>query len=259
MTSPAPSEPLTGQQLYHAAPLTPATAALVVTLAIATLYVVQIIVGGFGAPGVVASVAGDAVVIALVLGFLRRRHVPLRDLGLRGAPPRFLVAALLIGISMWYVSMVLVALLEPPGDASKLQQVVEETALAPTLVALTVFPALAEELVFRGILLRSLAPRLHGPLAVGISAAVFGLYHLLPPQMVSTFALGLVLGVLTLRSASLVPAMIVHALNNTIAVLLSRGELPGVVAAIEAHGAATLVGALVLVVTGLALAAKGVA
>lgn len=259
MTSPAPSEPLTGQQLYHAAPLTPGTAALVVTLAIATLYLVQIIVGGFGAPGVVASVAGDAAVIALVVGLVRRRHIPLQHLGLRGAPPRFLVAALLLGISMWYVSLVIVSLLEPPGDASKLQNVVEESALAPTLLALTVFPAIAEELVFRGILLRSLAPRLGGPLAVLISAAVFGLYHLFPPQMVSTFVLGLVLGVLTLRSASIVPAMIVHALNNTVAVLLAREVLPGVVAAIEDHTVATLVGALVLVASGLALSAKGVA
>lgn len=258
MTSPAPSEPLTGQQLYHAAPFAPARAALVVTLAIVTLYVVQIIVAGFGGSGLAASVAGDAVVIGVVLAIAHRLDVPLRNLGLRGTRPRFWIAALLLGISMWYVSLVLVSLVEPPGDTSGLQKLVEHGSLAPTLVALTVFPAIAEEMVFRGILLRSLAPRLHGPAAVGISAAVFGLYHLFPPQMVSTFVLGLVLGVLTLRAASILPAMVVHALNNTVAVLLSRDHLHGAVTWINDHGVATLAGALVLIGTGLALTAKGV-
>ena len=259
MTSPAPSEPLTGHQLYHAAPLTPARAAAVVAIAIVTLYAVQLVLLGLGTPALAASAVGDVVVLAGLLGYARRRGVPMRDLGLRGARLRFVVAAILLGLSMWYLTALLVALLDMPGDTTKLQQLVEQTALAPTLVALTVFPAVAEEVLFRGVLLRSLAPRLRAPAAIVISALVFGLYHLFPPQMVSTFVLGLVLCVLTVRSASLVPAMIVHALNNTIAVLLARDEIPGASAWLTAHGELALGGAIVFVASGLVLAARGVA
>jgi membrane protease YdiL (CAAX protease family) len=151
----------------------------------------------------------------------------------------------------------LVELINPPGNQEGLQKLVEDTPLLPTLVALTVFPVLAEELVFRGVLTRALAGRYRADTAIVIGAVAFGVYHLNPPQMLSTFVLALALGFLTVRAASIVPAMIVHFLNNLIAVLLSRDELPGVGRVIGDHAGYALAIALVCVAAGIGLAARG--
>ncbi|HEY5927264.1 MAG TPA: CPBP family intramembrane glutamic endopeptidase [Kofleriaceae bacterium] len=259
MTSPTPSEPRTGQQLYHAAPFTLAQAAGVTATAIATIYVVQIVLVGTGVPDLVAAAISDSAVLVGVVVYLRGRGLRLHDAGVRRTPPRFIAAAVLLGLSMWYLTASVVELVDPPGDTEKLQQFVTQTPLVPTLVALTIFPALAEELVFRGILTRTLVSRYRYPVAVAISAAVFGAYHLNPPQILTTFLLGLVLAHLTLRSGSIVPSIIVHLLNNTIAIVLPRNEVPAATAWIIANPAMMLTVALAAVGCALAISAKGVA
>jgi sodium transport system permease protein len=246
--------------LYHVAPFTPATAIKLTALAIGTIYLVQIVLASLGVPLLVASVAGDVVVLAVMIGIARSRGLTARDFGVRMPPARFLVAAVLAGISMWYLTLSLVDLVQPPGDTKQLEGAVVQTALAPTLITLALFPALAEELVFRGILARGLARRFHPLAAVAISALVFGAYHVLPSQILSTAVLGLVLGFLTVRADSIVPAMIVHLLNNAIAIVLSRDEAPALSRWIVTHAPMTLVAALVCASLGVALAAvKGVA
>jgi membrane protease YdiL (CAAX protease family) len=256
MTSPTPSEPRTGPQLYHGAPVTPAAAAKLVAVAIGTIYAVQILLVGVGALDLVASAVADLVVIAGVVWYAYDRKLTLADLGVRRAPARFTAAAVLLGSAMWYLTAWLVALLQPPGDPGKLQQLVEQTPLVPTLIALALLPALAEELVFRGILARTLALRLGPAVGIAISAATFALYHLFPPQIVSTFVLGLVLGLLAVRSRSIVPSIIVHVLNNTVAIVLSRDEVPRLGAWMTDNADVMLPGAVVLVGCGIALGAK---
>jgi membrane protease YdiL (CAAX protease family) len=259
MTSPTPSEPRTGQQLYHAAPFTLATAAGLTAAAIATIYVTQIGLAMLHVPGLVASVMGDTLALVVLWRFAVDRGLALRDFGVRRVAPRFIAAAVLLGISLWYLTALLVQLINPPGDTTKLQQFVEQTALVPTLLALSIAPAIAEELVFRGVLARGLEQRVGTLGAIVISAAVFGAYHFFPPQIVSTFALGLVLAFITLRSRSIVPSLIVHALNNAVAVVLSRDEIPGASTWFNSHAPTAFVIAIACTLCGLALAAKGVA
>lgn len=264
MTSPTPSEPRTGDQLYHGAPLTPVVAIGVTGAAVATIYISQIALVAFGAPALIAAIGGDVLALGWLWRFARARHLTLADVGMRPVPRRFIGAAALLGMSTWYLTALLVVLLDRliglPGDTTGLEKLVEQTALVPTLLALTIFPAITEELVFRGVLLRALQPRLGTIAAIFISAAVFGLYHVWPPaQMISTFALGIVLAFVTLRARSIVPAITIHALNNTVAVVLSRNEFAQVTGWMEHNGLAMLVIVIVLVGSGLALAAKGVA
>lgn len=260
MTSPTPSEPRTGQQLYHAAPLTPAVGIKVALLGVATIYVVQIGLRSAGVSGLVASALGDVAVIALLILVARGRHDLAGVFGWRRAPTRLVVAAVLIGIAAWYLNLWLVELSQVPEDERarrEIERMIARTPLVPTVLAIGVMPAIAEELVFRGVLARSLASRLPALAAIAISSAVFAIYHLQPAQMVTTFILGLALGYLTLRARSIVPAMICHFLNNTIAVVIARHEVPAANAWISEHPIAMLVGAAVLVGGGLVLAARG--
>jgi membrane protease YdiL (CAAX protease family) len=180
----------------------------------------------------------------------------LAALGLRWPRGRFLAAGACVGLAAWYLNLLIVTFIQPPGDLKPLERVVEEAALGPTIVAIAVFPAVTEELVFRGVLARALAARYGLVLAVIVSAVFFGIYHVLPPQALATFLLGLALAFIAIRANSVIPTMLAHVLNNTIAIVISREELPGLDAWILDHPLAMLVGSLVSVGVGLALASR---
>jgi len=109
--------------------------------------------------------------------------------------------------------------------------------LAWLLVA--VLPAICEELLFRGWVLAGLLGRRRSPgrarVAVGIQAAAFAVFHLLPERMPQTFALGLVLGTLVVVTRSLLPAIVCHLAHNSmpLVVLWLAGDVPGLAAAVE--------------------------
>lgn len=78
-----------------------------------------------------------------------------------------------------------------------------------------------EELVFRGAILRVLlqwTPR-HW-LAIAVSALLFSLVHANPAQMPHAFLIGLLLGWLYYRTDSVVPGVVYHWVNNSIAYVI---------------------------------------
>ena len=73
---------------------------------------------------------------------------------------------------------------------------------------------IAEELFFRGLLLRSVHRR-HGPRwAVAVSSVAFGITHFQPVQLLGLIAFGVVLAILTQRSGRLGPALVAHMVFN---------------------------------------------
>ena len=88
-------------------------------------------------------------------------------------------------------------------------------------LALSIGPALSEELAFRGLILQGLRSRLGAGVAVALSALLFGVIHLDPLQGVGAFFTGLYLGYLTARSGSIYPAILAHGFNNLWATLES--------------------------------------
>lgn len=84
------------------------------------------------------------------------------------------------------------------------------------LLAFALLPAICEELAFRGLILRGLLQRFRPRTAVIFGGFLFGLYHMNVFQFLPAFFLGTVLGLLTIRSKSLVPAMMLHFLHNAV-------------------------------------------
>ena len=84
------------------------------------------------------------------------------------------------------------------------------------LTSILLAPVL-EEILFRGIIQDSLTYK-YGPWK-GIlwGAAVFGVVHIIPQQVVNAFLIGLVLGYIYYRTRSLIPVMVIHCVNNAIA------------------------------------------
>ena len=86
-------------------------------------------------------------------------------------------------------------------------------------VALAVWTPVAEEVFFRGFILRGLANRWGFAPALIVSAAVFSALHLAPALLLPVLVTGLLLGFLYQRTGSLWPCIAVHAAQNLVAVL----------------------------------------
>ena len=110
----------------------------------------------------------------------------------------------------------------PPGYLEAFQRLHE--ALRPrnaaealvSVLAIAAAPAICEELLLRGVVLPALLPALGGAGAIVTSAALFALIHWDLYRAAFTFALGLALGILRVRTGSLRAPMLAHALVNTI-------------------------------------------
>lgn len=85
-------------------------------------------------------------------------------------------------------------------------------------LAISVLPAIIEELTFRGVIQTSLEQVVSRRDAWLIQAALFSILHLLPAMFPSHFAMGLCFGFLRNKSKSLYPGMMLHAAWNALAV-----------------------------------------
>lgn len=80
---------------------------------------------------------------------------------------------------------------------------------------------LVEELVFRGAILRALLRWKSNPwIGIVISAIMFSAIHMNPAQMPHAFLIGILLGWMYYRTDSIVPGVVYHWVNNTIAYIL---------------------------------------
>ena len=97
------------------------------------------------------------------------------------------------------------------------------TSLPLTLLLFAVIPAISEEVAFRGFILSGLETGYRNRTAILLSAVLFGFMHVLLSlfqQLFNATLLGLVLGLLAVRSRSLLPGIVFHMLNNGIAVTI---------------------------------------
>jgi len=149
---------------------------------------------------------------------------PREVLALRRVP---LVRAAVLAVGGLIVGVAAAAVLEPIFHGSSSQRISVgnidsvTTGLAFGISAFTIIvgAALTEELYFRGLLYGRLDARFGVASAVVGSAGVFGLAHFEPNAFPALFALGLVLGLVRMRSASVWPGMAIHGANNVIAVV----------------------------------------
>lgn len=93
-------------------------------------------------------------------------------------------------------------------------------ATLPAVVATCLIAPVVEEMLFRGILLRSFLEQYPRGVAIGFSALYFGVAHLNIYQFFLAFLIGLLLGWLYERSRSLVPCIALHAAFNCSVVVL---------------------------------------
>jgi sodium transport system permease protein len=203
--------------------------------------------------GLLLSQWGGLLGLVLLYARVARRH--LRDvLGLGRPAPGALVGGLIMGSSAWIVVGLAAHWLDlvPREVAEQLRKAVTTPTpggLLGNIVIVAVTPAICEEALFRGPLLRGLLARLAPGGAIVLCGILFGLFHLSPWRLLPTTALGCMMAWIAWRSGSLLPAMLAHLANNGLLVALahaSRDDLverwPWPIQAAACGGAALLVG-----------------
>ena len=86
--------------------------------------------------------------------------------------------------------------------------------------AVAVVAPVIEELFFRGLLLPGLAERYGAGLALTLTSLAFGVIHAEPAAILYATVAGLVLGAITLRTGSVLPAIAMHAATNAMPILV---------------------------------------
>ena len=93
--------------------------------------------------------------------------------------------------------------------------------LGVTLAVVAVLPGICEELFFRGFILRGVRQRCSDEFAIILVGLLFGAFHFDPYRFFPTSLLGILFGYMVVKTGSLIPGMIAHVVNNSVAMLLS--------------------------------------
>jgi sodium transport system permease protein len=174
--------------------------------------------------GLIAFILTPALSMAVLL-----TSSPRRTLRLYWPKPRYLA----IGVALALTLNPLVNELRPVVErlfpiSQATQEALSEMlkkvpSLGLALLYFTLVPAVCEELAFRGFILSGLERGHRTRTAILLSAFLFGFMHVLLSlfqQLFNATLLGLVLGLLAVRSRSIVPGIVFHALNNALAVVM---------------------------------------
>ena len=132
-----------------------------------------------------------------------------------------------LGIGTILKSLEGLALIPPSLTLAALDQVMQGmtgTWLLAGILVIGIMPGITEELLFRGYIQTRLCER-WGPFwAIIWTSLMFGIMHLDLVQGSYAVAVGVVLGYITERTGSIIPAMICHGVNNTVATLLTAAK-----------------------------------
>ncbi len=82
------------------------------------------------------------------------------------------------------------------------------------ILKVAIIAPVVEELIFRGVIMHGLMRNYSKFTAVFVSALMFALFHLNPWQFLATFILGLMLGILMVRTRNIYLCILGHAINN---------------------------------------------
>ncbi len=146
-----------------------------------------------------------------------------RDKVKGGEVCRYALIVLMLQQVSFFCTMLISSALYAVGlEVPDMNMVYEHTpsVYAVDVIASVILAPIGEELIYRGIVLRSCA-KVSQRFAIFFSAFIFGIMHGNPYQFVLGFMVGIPLAMITIRTGSLIPAIICHMVNNAFACIPS--------------------------------------
>lgn len=173
-----------------------------------------------GMTTIITTVLSSGLTIFL---FLKLRWTPVSRSWMQTRPWIVLTWSVLLALGTIIPSERLVEVLqmEMPEQMAKMFEEVMKKPIG--YVVIGILAPFAEEVVFRGAILRKLLGMMDEKrhwVAIAISALVFGLVHLNIPQGIHAFLIGLLLGWMYYRTRSILPGILFHWVNNSVAFIM---------------------------------------
>lgn len=177
----------------------------------------------------IALIIGEGALIIPAILYVRSRRYDFRATFRLKTPPKgTLLSALIIAISLQPLvdefDRLLSKILPMPSFLDEYLQgayeslkVEDVSSFILMAIGVVIIAGIVEEGLFRGILQKSFENENTPLRAVIISSAVFSIVHF-SPQLLQIFSLGALLGYVALRTDSLYPSIVLHMVNNAIAV-----------------------------------------
>ena len=121
------------------------------------------------------------------------------------------------------------------------------------VLSMALIAPVVEEMIFRGTIQGYLMRRCKNPwTGIIVSALIFGAIHMNPQQVLYAFLLGTVFGWIYYRTRSLLPVIVGHVLNNSVAVVNMKIWGTEDIEAITASGTMTMLPMLLIIAVGIA-------
>ena len=124
----------------------------------------------------------------------------------------FVLLNLSVVVNKWFLQMLQGWGLDVKTSSVTSEQILQNPVLA--LVVACVLPAINEELVFRGLVVKGISQKLGNVASVLITGFLFALFHGSPAQTLHQFVLGCVLSYVAISTQSVVLPVIAHFFNN---------------------------------------------
>ena len=147
------------------------------------------------------------------------------NFGTRGGFAMAVIVSIATLAAAFVCEPVSVMLPDMPETLKKSLELLMDGPLWAALLSVSVFAPLFEEWLCRGLVLRGLMKHMNPTGAILVSAAFFAILHMNPWQAIPAFLLGILFGYVYYRTGSLKLTMLMHCVNNTFSLLLSK--IPG--------------------------------
>ena len=153
--------------------------------------------------------------LAMSWHLIHHGYVTLRRDNYKALTPPVLCVSVVFVFSAMYVLNLLI-------EQTGLPNTMEETFLAMSrnplgILSITLLGPVLEELLFRGAIQGDLQRQMSPWKAIIVSSLLFGVVHMNPAQIPFAFLLGMLFGWLYYRTGSLLPGIVGHVLNNSVA------------------------------------------
>jgi membrane protease YdiL (CAAX protease family) len=143
------------------------------------------------------------------------------DLGLRPFSPLAVGVGISLIVVFFMFQLIYINLLTLFGQKiPNIDETLKNISFFPLLfIGVTIIAPFVEETFFRGFIFACLRDKWGWQWSVIVSAGLFALAHIIPISILPMFFLGIILALITQFSGSIWPAILIHVLNNFIALL----------------------------------------
>ena len=170
----------------------------------------------------------EALIILPALYFvIRYNYSPTRLFRLRPIKIKLFLLSIALGIALTIISDEIDRLIQhlftiPESFRLAYEKFLVINSVSDFMIVIfsaVILAAVLEEMLFRGFLQSTLENNFKVTPAILITAFIFAIFHGYPWVLIQIFIMGIIMGLLAWKSNSIFPSMIVHFINNGIAII----------------------------------------